>query len=75
MGCLTSPLDKVFITNNFSLNAIHKPKILFLELDTNKYTFFFLQLDSHLAKDLKDHISKQLMMVLTFSPNLLVFTP
>jgi hypothetical protein len=60
---------------NLSLSAFHKPKILFLELNNKKYILCFFQSDSHLAEDLKNHIFKQLMMVLTFAPNLLVYTP
>jgi len=43
MGCLTLPFDKVLIKGNgFAFDALHKFKILFLELDNRQYTFFFL---------------------------------
>jgi hypothetical protein len=42
MGCLTLPFDKVPIKGNgFAFDAFHKLKILFLELDSRKYTLCF----------------------------------
>ncbi len=42
MGCFTLPFDKVPIKGNgFVFDALHKLKMLFLELDSRKYTSFF----------------------------------
>jgi hypothetical protein len=39
MVCLTLPFDKILVKgNDFAFNAFHNFKIIFLELDSKKYT-------------------------------------